>query len=118
MRLTATQELDRIRSLLAEGLLREARVVIGEALKKFPTDESLFALSKLTALQKAVRVEERFPSRHREFQWLDEHHSQYKGKWVALLDKNLVASGDTMKQVLDAVSAARLEGTPLIHKVR
>lgn len=113
-----TLELGRIRTLLSEGLLREARAVIAEALKRFPSDESLFALSKLTALQKATRVAEKFQPRNQEFQWLDEHRDAYKGKWVALLGNEMVASGDTMKQVLDAMATAGVRGNPLVHKVR
>lgn len=117
MRPTSALDLDRIRTLLSKGLLRDARSVVAEALKKFPRDESLYALARLTAPQKATRLAARFPRRDQEFRWLDEHRDDYKGKWVALLGNNLIASANTMKQVLDAVAEKHVEGTPLVHKV-
>lgn len=117
MRPTATLELERIRTLLSKGLLRDARSSISEALKKFPRDESLYALAGLAAPRKATRIAVRFPRRDQEFGWLDEHREGYKGKWVALLGNDLIASADTMKQVLDAVAQKNIEGAPLVHKV-
>lgn len=114
---TPAVELNRIRALLSEGLLRDARTVVAEAQRRFPNNEALYALSKLTAPSKATRSAVRFPRREEELRWLDKHREQYKGRWVALLGNELIASADTMKQLLDAVTAKNIEGSPLIHKV-
>lgn len=117
LRPTPAVELNRIRALLSEGLLRDARTVIAEALGRFPDNEGLYALSKLTAPSKATRSAVTFPRRAEELRWLDEHRDRYKGRWVALLGNVLIASADTMKQLLDAVAAKNIEGSPLVHKV-
>ncbi len=117
LRPTPAVDLNRIRALLSEGLLRDARTVVAEALRRFPNNEALYALSKLTAPSKAIRSAVRFPRREEELRWLDEHRELYKGRWVALLGNELIASADTMKQLLDAVAAKNIEGSPLIHKV-
>lgn len=114
---TPAVDLNRVRALLSEGLLRDARAVVAETLRRFPNNEALYALSKLTAPSKATRSAVRFPRREEELRWLDEHRDQYKGRWVALLGNELIASADTMKQLLDAVAAKNIEGSPLIHKV-
>lgn len=113
-----TLELERIRDFLAEGLFNDARAAIAQARKVFPSDESLAALSKLTALQSATRVATQFQSKQQEFRWLEEHRTEYLGRWVALRGHELLASGETMKQVLDAIAAKGIDGAPLIHKVR
>ncbi len=117
LRPTPAVELNRIRALLSEGLLRDARTVIAEALRRFPDNEGLYALSTLTAPSKATRSAVTFPRRAEELRWLDEHRDRYKGRWVALLGNVLIASADTMKQLLDAVAAKNIEGSPLVHKV-
>jgi hypothetical protein len=117
LRPTPAVELNRIRALLSEGLLRDARTVVAEALRRFPNNEALYALSKLTAPSKAALSAVRFPRREDELRWLEEHRNQYKRRWVALLGNELIASADTMKQLLDAVAAKNIEGSPLIHKV-
>ena len=117
LRPTPAGDLNRIRTLLSEGLLRDAHTVVTEALRRFPNNEALYALSKLTAPSKAIRSAVRFPRRVEELRWIDEHREQYKGRWVALLGNELIASAGTMKQLLDAVATKNIEGSPLIHKV-
>lgn len=113
-----THELNHIRTLLAEGRLREARSFIAGSLKRFPTNESLFELSRITARQDAIRVAAKFQSRQQEVRWLREHGVAYKGKWVALVGNELVVSVDTIDQLRTALAAIKLPSAPLIHKVR
>jgi len=116
LRPTPAVDLNRIRALLSEGLLHDAHTVT-RALRRFPNNEALYALSKLTAPSKAIRSAVQFPRREEELRWIDEHREQYEGRWVALLGNELIASAGTMKQLLDAVAAKNIEGSPLIHKV-
>jgi hypothetical protein len=68
-------------------------------------------------IRNSTPLRTRFPRRDQEFRWLKANREQYKGKWVALFGANLIATGDSMKEVLDAVKAQQIVGTPLVHKV-
>ena len=46
-----------------------------------------------------------------------EDFTQYQGKWVAILDKKVIASGKTMSEVYDEVSKTDLVRTPLFQKI-
>ena len=53
--------------------------------------------------------------RSAEFHWLKTKAAEYQGKWVALVGENLVASTDTLKELLARLAELRLEQKPLIH---
>lgn len=55
------------------------------------------------------------PDRSREFAWLREHGHAYRGKWVAVLGDRLVATADTLRDLLQQVQQARLTEHPLVH---
>lgn len=114
---TPAQELAAIRELLSQGQLKDARVLIERARKQFPENEELHALHKITAPRRAARSPVTHPPRDREVRWLAEHRHDYKGRWVALNGRELLAVAETMKQLLSALSALEVQGSPLIHKV-
>jgi len=43
--------------------------------------------------------------------------TQYQGKWVAILDKKVIASGKTMSEVYDNIVKAKVVRTPLFQKI-
>lgn len=53
--------------------------------------------------------------RSAEFHWLKTNWEEYQGKWVALLGEDLLASSDTLKDLLDRLDEFRPERRPLIH---
>ena len=46
-----------------------------------------------------------------------EDFTQYQGKWVAILDKKVIASGKTMSEVYDEVAKTDVVRTPLFQKI-
>ena len=53
--------------------------------------------------------------RSAEFHWLKTKAAEHPGKWVALVGENLVASSDTLKELLAQLAELRLGREPLIH---
>lgn len=46
-----------------------------------------------------------------------EDFTQYQGKWVAILDKEVIASGKTMSEVYDQVQLAKVVRTAFFQKI-
>jgi len=54
-------------------------------------------------------------SRSLERVWLDQHHADYAGAWVALEGAILVARGSSARQVLDAAQSEGYERPLVVH---
>ena len=54
-------------------------------------------------------------SRHFELDWLDQHHAEYAGAWVALDGSHLLAHGSSARQVLDAAKSEGYEQPLVVH---
>ena len=59
------------------------------------------------------------PVNHRipELEWLRQHEDEYRGVWVALDGPDLIASGRSLREVLEV---ARVKGhpNPLVHLIQ
>ena len=54
----------------------------------------------------------------KEFQWLSKQDMRkYKGKWVAILDKNIIASGRNAKEIWERVRKKYKDSDPLFAKI-
>lgn len=102
-----------ILSLLAEGQIREAQELLESAGDRLPAD------SKLREVLGPARVLGRSPARDfdrsAEFRWLKKNWEAYEGKWVALVEEDLVASTDTLQELRARLAELRLKREPLIH---
>ncbi|HBL25974.1 MAG TPA: hypothetical protein DD490_03975 [Acidobacteria bacterium] len=101
-----------IRSLLAEGQIWEAQELLKSAGDRVPAD-SMFreALGPSRVRKSPVKGIDRSA----EFHWLRTKAAEYEGKWVALVGENLVASSDTLKELLARLAELQVEQKPLIH---
>lgn len=106
-----------IHSLLGLGRLTEATQLVAKLRAIYPSNLELFTLARLTevAEAKVVRVEPQ--SRLADFQWLKDAPVELDGKWVALVDGQLLASADTLKALIANVKDMGLAKRPLIHKI-
>jgi len=101
-----------IRSLLEEGQIWEAQELLKSAGDRVP------AGSKIREVLSPARVRKspvKGVDRSAEFHWLKTKAAEYPGKWVALVGEDLVASSDTLKELLARLSELRLEREPLVH---
>lgn len=102
-----------IRSLLEQGRIRQAQSLYEHA-KDLIHDPRLHeALSP-----PRVKVSsKRGPDRSAELRWLDSNSDRFRGRWVALLGENLLASAGTLKELLSHLKSLAPEGKPLVHHV-
>jgi hypothetical protein len=53
-----------------------------------------------------------------ESQFLEtEDLSAYQGKWIAILDRKIIASGSTIKEVYEKALSSSLTRTPLFQRI-
>ena len=104
-----------VRQLLGEGQLQAARKLIAEALRTHPTHAELLKLQQVVAPGRVVRQSRCYPNRTAELDWIARHRSQYQGKWVALVGKEVVAIEDDVKELLNKIQQQHFTKTPLVH---
>lgn len=102
----------RIRSLLMEGRILEAKSLLQTAGDLVPVESKLREVLSPARVTRSARTD---VDRSPEFGWLNRHEAEYQGKWVALVGEDLVASSDTLKELLAELAQQRFERKPLIH---
>jgi len=103
---------EQIGSLLAEGRISEAQNLFNTSGDLLPAD------SKLREVLSPPRIrlsDYKDVDRTPEFRWINTHADEYQGQWVALVGETLVASSDSLKELLAQLRALRCERRPLIH---
>jgi hypothetical protein len=103
---------EQIQFLVEEGQIWEAQELLKSAGDRVP------AGSKMREILSPARVRKsavKGVDRSAEFHWLKTKAAEYPGKWVALVGEDLVASSDTLKDLLAHLAELRLDREPLIH---
>ncbi len=57
------------------------------------------------------------PSTDEEFEWLRSPPQWARGKWVALLGSEAIASADTLAELVEALKPMELPRQPLVHHI-
>lgn len=102
-----------IGSLLEQGRIREAQKLFDYA-KNFVRDEKLQNALAPPRVKTSMRSD---VDRSAEFRWLDRNGLRFRGRWVALLGEELVASAETLKELLARIQVISLTGRPLLHHI-
>jgi hypothetical protein len=111
--------LHEVREFLSQGELTKAHGLILEARSKGRIlSEPLQRLDGILSHQAVVSQPITAPERTSEAAWVKANWTHYQGKWVAVLDDQAVASGDTLKEVLATVREKKLDRTPIIHRIK
>jgi hypothetical protein len=108
---------DRIRELILEDRIADARRLLKEGLEANPRDPHLNRLQGLLELPKTTKVEKRDVDRTEEFQWLARYGREYEGRWVAVQGKELVADAASLRELRRALRNREFEIPPLIHRI-
>jgi hypothetical protein len=109
--------LARIRELVTDDFLGARQLAI-EAAARFPRHAGLRAVRRVLAEGRAtVAPGQRDVGRVEEYRWLSDPPDWARGKWVALAGATVVASADTLDEVVKAVQSRRLSPPPLVHRV-
>lgn len=109
----------RIRALVEEGRVREARTLVMEALLLNPSEPGLRHWSEVLAPAKAWTAPPGTGmdfDRSAEIRWLEEHWQEYRGQWVALLHDELLAHG-TLDEVTAQLDAVDPGARALLHRI-
>ncbi len=114
---SASEYLALIRSRLDQGEVLEARRLAGEAASVYPGDHDVTRINKILAPALVTRTPTLDADRTKEFDWLRQHADDFLGKWIAVLDGTLIASAETLRELLSAVEKRALSRPPLIHHV-
>jgi|SRR6185295_11747475 len=103
-----------IRALLAEGQIWEAQQLLKSVGDDVPVDPKL---REVLAPPRIRRIPEKGFDRSAEFHWLKTKAELYRGKWVALLGDELIASAETLKDLLVRVNELAPARKPLVHRI-
>lgn len=108
----------RIRALVEEGRVREARVLVKEALRESPSEPGIRGWSEVLAPAKMIsRPSTPDFDRSAEIHWLEEHANEYRGQWVALLHDELLAHADTLEELTAKLETIPRDARALLHRI-
>jgi hypothetical protein len=110
------EDLARLRELLEQGAVEEARAFVKEIEKEWPDSQRVRHFARVLAPPIAsVRRGERGRSLEREHAWLREHAREYPGCWLAVWEDRLIAADPDLNVVI--ATARRMPGAEhaLLH---
>lgn len=110
--------LDEIRLLIADGQILLARRLAVEAADRFPDHEEIRqARHVLNDGKAAVGSRGPEPSTNEEFEWLRNPPEWARGKWVALVGNEAVATADELSELVASLKTMKLPKQPLVHRI-
>jgi hypothetical protein len=115
----STLYVPRIRALVEEGRVREARALVKEAVINNPSEPGVQGWSEVLAPAKIRNAPPEAGmdfDRSAELRWLEQHWKEYRGQWVALLHNELLAHG-SLDQVTAELEAKPPKVRPLLHRI-
>ena len=108
---------ERVRELISEERVADARRLLREGLEADPHDLHLNRLDRLLALPKTTKITKRDVDRTEEFRWLARNRDEYRDRWVAVRGEDLVASAESLKELRQILRDREFEIPPLIHHI-
>jgi hypothetical protein len=96
--------------------LRGAQRAAAEGHARFPDDAELERLNRLLTLRPARSIPDgpRNPDRTQAFQWLEEHGEAYRGQWIALGDKGILAASSDFNELYRTLEDMSPDVLPLV----
>jgi len=109
--------LEEIHAIFNSGTLRGAREVAERGLALYPDHPELQRLHyALRPVEVRVRPDLKIDDPRPNYEWLEKHSDEYRGKWVGLDAGELVAATDTLDEVLKALEGHSFRST-LVHHI-
>jgi hypothetical protein len=98
------RSLERLRNLVSEGDIEEARRFVKELEQRWPESNRVQYWARVLAPAKVtVRHGERSRPTDQERTWLRQHASEYPGQWLAVFGEQLIAADRDLGVVLKIV---------------
>lgn len=109
----------KVRSLLDGQELTAAKAAAAHGAKLFPGHHWLAQANKVLNPSKVTTRPARDPGidRGKEYDWLRQNREEYQGKWVVLLEDELIACADSFEEVVRVARSRDLKARPLVHHV-
>jgi Family of unknown function (DUF5678) len=96
--------IEEIQGILSSGTLRGAREVAEQGLAFFPGHPELERLHHaLRPFEVRINPHFRISDPSASYEWIKRHSGEYRGEWVALAKGELVAVGESLEEILEAV---------------
>jgi Family of unknown function (DUF5678) len=105
-----------IRRLLNVGQIHDARRLAATAVDRYPGDSDLRKIHETLNVGRTQRKPASGRSTREELEWLREPPEEYRGKWVALIDRHIVGVADSLKELVAALPSD-LEQEPLAVQI-
>jgi hypothetical protein len=106
-----------IRELLVTERISVARQLVAIALRDRPESPQLLELSRVLAPSIVAASLETDSDREQEYEWLRLHSREYRGRWVAVSDAELLVDARTLKELLSQLRDLVPARKPLIHRI-
>lgn len=106
----------RIRRLVEQGRIHQARELVKEAVRVSPSEPGLAHWNEVLSPAIVRTVPGIDMDRSADFRWLQEHGDSYPDQWVAVMDGSLVAHAPTLRE-LQSILTEKAPGAPvLLHR--
>jgi hypothetical protein len=105
----------RIRALIEDDRVGQARVLVSDALEANPRDSELLSLQKVLEPPRVTPSSITDTDRTQEFRWIVANRDAYRGRWVAIQGGELVADAPTFAELQSRIK--NFEVVPLVHRI-
>lgn len=105
----------RIRELIEDDSVVQARALISEALEASPKDPELLSLAKVLEPPRGRPRSITDADRTREFEWIRANRDAYRGRWIAVQGAELVADAPSFAELQSRIKD--LSSLPLVHRI-
>jgi hypothetical protein len=78
--------------------------------RRFPGNPELVKMARVLAPPRLIGLSPAKPGAGDNMKWLRENATSYLGRWVALKDGNLLAIGDSLKELVSIIGDPRKDG--------
>ena len=109
--------LDSIRFLIESEDLAGAKQRAAEAAALFPDDPAIQQANRFFRPRRVAPSASMAPDRSRAFARLDQEGPALRGRWVALSEDDVIASANTLKELLAVIKPIELAFPALVHFV-
>jgi hypothetical protein len=107
--------MEAIRSRVSQQDLEGAKQIAAEAAALFPDDPEIQKTHHVFRPYKVSRSSVLTPDRRRAFARLKELAPGLRGLWVALSEDDIIASAETLKELLAVIEPIKLASPALVH---
>ena len=105
----------RIRALIEQDQVAQARALLSQALEADSQDPELLSLHEVLKPPHGRTRKITDKDRSEEFEWIVANRDTYRGRWVAVEGKRLVADAPSYPEIQSRIQ--KLKSPPLVHRI-